>query len=497
MLDTIYDVPKIEIPESQRTTCMEMLEMFQIDGQPANELVTEGELWIFWTIVFRPSMRVQIVCSTQYGKSIMVAFACIILTCIQNEIVAVVAPTTEKAKIIMRYYIDHLGDNRFFYEQLEADTRLERLRKEESKERIKLRDGGGIFVVSAQSRNANKTLEAAMGLGCKNVIGDEYCLISDDSEATIFRMLAGQGEDAFYCKVGNPFYNEPPFTHFWNSWHDPKYFKVFIDYNQGLEEGRYTSDFIDEAKSKPLFRILFESKFPEQDMMDKKGWMSLLTRKEVEMAMDGAEDLQIFGEKSFGADPADSGVDEAVVVIRGANMAKIEYSSSGVDVMEFVGASILIIKDHDIKSNRRFGDSVGVGAGYIKRLREQGHSIDGINVGEKAVDQRNFVNKKAENYWKMREDIKRGLKLFPDERWYQLCSIKYRAKESDGRMEIMSKQDMRNVGLSSPDVVEALMVTYSKAVRVFAPSYEEKHFKMKMAGKKSNLKETRRKFGKI
>jgi len=110
-----------------------LLGLFKIDGKPGNEALTEGQKDLFYNLVFQPSKRLIVNCATQYGKSLVVALAAIILTCIKKELVAVVAPTNEKAKIIIRYYIEHLGDSPLFYTQLEKNTKLERLRQEESK----------------------------------------------------------------------------------------------------------------------------------------------------------------------------------------------------------------------------------------------------------------------------------------------------------------------------------------------------------------------------
>jgi antitoxin component YwqK of YwqJK toxin-antitoxin module len=79
---------------------------------------------------------------------------------------------------------------------LEKNTKLERLKQEESKERIILRNGGGIYCISAQSSRMKKSIEAAMGEGSDDAIIDEAGLINDESEATIFRMIAGK-EDGF------------------------------------------------------------------------------------------------------------------------------------------------------------------------------------------------------------------------------------------------------------------------------------------------------------
>jgi len=50
-------------------------------------------------------------------------------------------------------------------------------------------------------------------------------------------------------------------------------------------------------------------------------------------------------------------------------------------------------------------------------------------------------------------------------------------------MRIMSKDIMASKGIPSPDVGDALMLTFVEPVRVFAPTYEEKFFKTKMRQK--------------
>src|SRR3990167_1054622 len=235
-----------KIPKDERAKCLEFLGLFKIKGRRVSEIATPGQVEIFHAIVFQPHKRVHVMCSTQIGKSDFISMACVVLSCIKGEVVCVVAPTGEKAKIIMRYYIQHLGDSPLFYELLDANTKLERLQQEENKERIILRNAGGIFVISANTSNSLKSIESSMGFDCKNVVSDESSLIPDDIEATIFRMIAGQGKDAFYCKVGNPFYR----NHFLKSFRDDRYYKINLDYKRGLAEGRYTHEFIEEARLK-------------------------------------------------------------------------------------------------------------------------------------------------------------------------------------------------------------------------------------------------------
>jgi hypothetical protein len=459
------------LDQTEREKCIKLLGLFQIDNKPANLVLTEGEIEIFHAIVFRPKNRVQILCSTQYGKSMTVALACIIVSCIQGELIAVVAPKDEKAKIIMRYYIDHLGDNILFYSQLEKDTKLERLRMEESKERIGLRNRGGIYVLSAQASNSQKGIEAAMGAGAKIVISDESSLIPDIIESTIFRMIAGQGPDAFYCKIGNPFYR----NHFYTSWHDDNYHKIFIDYKKGLQEGRYTEQFIEEAKKKPNFDILFGCVFPPEDMIDEKGYIRLFTTDEIETAK---RKVEPFGEQRLGIDMAEGGGDYNAFVIRTANYAGLMLKYRNEDTMLIPGHIIQIHKELEMRDENLFMDTIGVGKGPYDRLCEQRYHPTSVKFSEKADDEVQFANLKAECFWRLKQWINTGGCLDPDDNWNQLLDIKYKV-DSSGRIQIISKDDLRREGKASPDIADALAMTFARRAVIASKDMKEERETMK------------------
>src|SRR3990167_3621274 len=443
------------IPDKERTVCIGLLKLFKIDGKPVNELATEGEIEIFHAIVFRKWNRVQILCSTQYGKSLFVALACLIVACVQGEMIAVVAPSNDKAKIIMRYFIDHLGDNPLFFTQLDKNSKLDKLRMEENKERIVLRNKGGIYVISSQAGNSSKGIESAMGAGAKIVILDEAGLTPDNIEATIFRMIAGKGQDAFYCKIGNPFYR----NHFMKSSFDPNYHQIFIDYQQGLREGRYTEQFIEEAKKKPHFDILFGCKFPPEDFMDDKGFIRLLSDEDIEKALRVVEP---FGELRVGGDIAEGGGDSNVIGLRTANWATVLMKFQNEDTMIITGHLASIRKELDMRDENIFLDEIGVGKGVVDRLREQNIKATGVKFSEKPDDETQFANLRAECYWRFKEWIRNGGALDPKEDWSQLYYIKYRVVDSSGKMLIIPKDELRRQGIGSPDIPDSIAMTFAR-----------------------------------
>ncbi len=49
-----------------------------------------------------------------------------------------------------------------------------------------------------------------------------------------------------------------------------------------------------------------------------------------------------------------------------------------------------------------------------------------------------------------------------DDMWKELRGIKYKVAESSGRLMIMPKEIMRSRGIASPDVADALALTFSR-----------------------------------
>jgi hypothetical protein len=378
---------------------------------------------------------------------------------------AIVAPSDKKAKIIMGYIIDHTFDNEYTKRKLEVDKTesMEHLRRERSKSRLTFKhsDGtlGEVYVLSADSRNKQKAGEALMGFGAANVILDEASLIEDDIEAKIFRML-GDKMDNVYVKIGNTFYR----NHFLDSFRDPKYFKMNIDYHIGLLEGRVNQEFIDEAQKRPFFSVLYENKFPEADAIDDKGWSYLLTDAEYERALHKEE--HSFGMAYMGHDVARGGGNFNVWVKRTQNYATILAKNSDNDLMSTAGHTVLLAKEHQIEWPAVTIDDTGLGGGVSDRLREQGYRINACKLGEVARDSSRFINRRAENYWKLKEWLNKGGKLDPLCDWSELTEIKYKP-DSSGKIKIMSKDEMRTRGIESPDVADALMLSFDS---VYNPS---------------------------
>lgn len=434
------------------------------DGEPFE--LTEGQTEIFDLIFKKKYPRNHIMTYTQYGKSDVVSMGVLTRASTFPEKWAIIAPSEKKAKIVIGYAIQHIFDNPYTLHkfQIGKEENIERIRRERSKNRLTFRVGdrmGEVFILSAEAHKTAEVSKALMGFGSPNVVEDEAALIPDILHSTVMRMLGGF-KDNFLFKIGNPFER----NHFLRSYRNPNYQKVIIDYKRGIKEGRITQEFIDEMKQEALFNILYEDRFPDQTAIDTKGYSHLLTETELDNVYQN--DIQLFGEKKLGCDVAGGGKNYSVVVLKAENGVKVLYRERNPDTMSFTGIILRLAEENEVLPSNIFLDVVGIGKGVYDRLSEHfgdNDKVSAVNFGEKAEEE-NFLNLRAFCYWQLGEWIKQGAKLKRHKSWEELLDIKYKV-QSDKKIKIKPKEEMLKEGIVSPDVADALALT-------FAPSAEKK-----------------------
>jgi len=419
---------------------------------------TPGQLEIIDCIVQRKAPdgknRIQIIASTRYGKSLAVAAGLVIRASLNPERWAIVAGTKEKARIIMEYVTMFSLDCALIRTQLDVEESLDKLRMRRSQDRLTYKRRGEVRVYSADSTRITETSKSLMGFGAPNVIGDESALIPDILQATIMRML-GDKTDNFLVKIGNPFNR----NHFLRTWNNDRYYKIFIDYQQGIKEGRYSEDYINEMREEALFDILYACKFPDADSIDALGWIPLLTDLDIERAF--VDEDNLFGNKRLGCDVAGGGRNYSAIVLRAFNLAKKMYKEQEPDTMEFATKIMALARALQIKDRDIFLDSVGVGKGVYDHIKKVISKVVGVEGGREPRSPR-YSNLRAEMYWRAREWILHGGKLQRDKDWLQLANIKYKVADGTGKLKIMSKEEMLRNGIDSPDIADSFAMTFAR-----------------------------------
>lgn len=310
--------------------------------------------------------------------------------------------------------------------------------------------------------NHNYFIEGVLLHNSQNVILDEAALIDDETEVKIFRMLGGF-KDNFYLKIGNPFRR----NHFWKDSLNPDWYRLNIDYKQGIKEGRISEEFIREAKQKPLFDILYENKFPPEEMMDEHGYIPIIDEKDLIEVVDE----QMAKNKVLGVDPAGGGRDEAKWVVRDPFKIRVAATEKISTPKSMASRTMTVMIQEDIAPNNVFVDSFGVGAPLIAELARAGVPVNAVNVGDKmprdSEEAERFFNKRAWMFWELREWVKQGGTFVKNPNWKEILGVKYRA-ELDRRLKIMSKDEMRRKGIASPNTVDAAMLTFANGKDILA-----------------------------
>jgi hypothetical protein len=173
-------------------------------------------------------------------------------------------------------------------------------------------------------------------------------------------------------------------------------------------------------------------------------------------------DLTINEPIIWGLDVARFGGDNSALCIRQGNTVFEVETFHSMDLMQLCG----VIKNRfddctPLETPKEILiDVIGIGSGVVDRLRELNLPVRGINVAESPSSKKNYLNLRAELWFKIKEWLQaRDCRLPEDhELVRELASPGYKYT-STGKIKIESKEEMRKRGLKSPDRADALALT--------------------------------------
>ena len=404
--------------------------------------------------IFDPDIRkITIRATTRMGKSFTMAMAAILYAILHdNTRVGILAPTHDKARIIMNYIADLLSRNETFDSIVMVDTegltKLERLRKEVSKRRITFLNGSSIEIKSIDLTSRGM---AAMGFAYHLTIVEETAEIDEESYSKIYRMLV-ESIDAKIVEIGNPW----NLGHFHEHHHSDDWEKIHISWEDCVKCGRMTQEAVDDQRRELTdieFKILFDADFPEQLEF------AIFPNSAIEHCITQIKP-EIFDKYHIGIDVARGGRDLSVITVIGESNGKFYYiehvSLNKNDIMLIVCHAREIIDKY--KDAYVTVDTVGLGAGVKDRLSELKYNVSGFVAGNTPRSDRYF-NLKTEVVFKVAELAKDGklLNLPPASKFIlQLRSWTYEVR-SDKKLKIIDPD-------KSPDEGDSLILSLSNSI---------------------------------
>jgi hypothetical protein len=167
----------------------------------------------------------------------------------------------------------------------------------------------------------------------------------------------------------------------------------------------------------------------------------------------------------LGVDVARYGDDRSVIYFRrGRDGAKIKPKIyHGISTMDLADRVIEVINATDPAAV--FIDGVGIGGAVVDRLLQLGYGycVIEVNVGASPIDKERYKNKRAEIWDEMRTWLKTGSIISGQEMMDDLIGIEY-SYDMNGKLQMEKKDDMKKRGLASPDLADALALTFAEGI---------------------------------
>ena len=322
------------------------------------------------------------------------------------------------------------------------------------------------FAVARTARKENP--EAFQGYHSPNMlfIVDEASGVDD----IIFEVGKGamSKNTAKTIMTGNPTRTN---GYFYNAFHSMKAF--WHTMKVGCADSTQVSqEYIDECAEEygidsNAFRVRVLGEFPVE------GDDVVIPLHLVESAI--TRDVEPVGEEVWGLDIARFGDDRSALAKRRGNVLveKVKWWKNK-DLMQLTGLIVNEYNEAKRKPTAIFADVIGVGAGVVDRLSEQGLPVVGINVSESPAFGEKFMRMRDELWWTARDWFyKLDCKMPDDGALLAELTMPTYNFTSGGKIKVESKDELKkrtaktasSMG-KSPDLADAFCLTFGSGTLI-------------------------------
>ena len=224
----------------------------------------------------------------------------------------------------------------------------------------------------------------------------------------------------------------------------------------------YETDALDPKEIADAKKSMTEQQFRQEMLCDFNARVDnqLLSMGDVEEAQARVYPIEEYqlSPKIIGIDVARYGGDRCVIQKRQGLVAMPPITFKGIDNMSFAAQCAMVISQYE--PDAVFVDA-GRGEGVIDRLIQLGFNPIAVDFGGKSITAE-YINKRSQMWGDMAKWIKAGGALPKShELMIDLCTPTIDFKDASGAMRLESKDSMRERGAKSPDIADALALTFA------------------------------------
>lgn len=341
---------------------------------------------------------------------------------------------------------------------------------EHNKDYIRIKERPDSWFARAKT-SSKENSEALAGVHAEWVM-----LLADEAsgiEEQIYTVMDGAltSGNFLVILIGNPTRNN---GYFYDSHHKNKERWVNLEFSgidSPLVDKKYEEDQAKQhGRDSQEYGIRVLGVFPSEDTMSKDGYVRLIGTKDINIIP--KDQTTAFGPNAIlGVDPSGEGEDITAFVIRDEFKARTIFKESTSN-SKYIAEKILTFIDmYNLNAQNVVVDAFGVGttiAGEVAKASNGKHIISSINVGEPCdyEDEKDeYMNKRALYYHKgLRGWIRSGGQFVQDSEFEGEIETIYYKRNLQGKVQIMPKVEMKKRGYKSPNIVDALSLTFHRQI---------------------------------
>jgi len=295
------------------------------------------------------------------------------------------------------------------------------------------------------------------------LVFDEASAISDRIYEVAEGALTDEKTEIIWLCFGNPTRNTGRFREcfgrFAHRWGHKQIDSRTVEGTNRAQLDKLVADY---GEDHDIVRVRIKGQFP------RAGSMQFISSEYADAARKREPNPTMYDPRIVGVDVARYGDDESVIYLRHGNDAKTTppVRLRGVDTMTLAGKVAEFAQRNRV--DMIFVDETGVGAGVVDRLRQLNCKVIGVNNGSspdnQAVGDEKVANKGAECWAKMRLWLKETGSIDDSTDLQGQLEGREYGYNSNNEIVLERKDDMKKRGLASPDLADALALTFAYPV---------------------------------